>query len=182
MFSGHVSSDSEAWITETERIGYNYVMPLVCLAGIILNSLVVLVLSQKTFRASTYSYLIALAVADVCTAVLTLPVGAVRSVTFVPVAVLTIFWQHHRKFCQQRAVCNSCRRCGPCIADENGYSRLFYEIYIYVPLTNTSENVSAWMTVVLALDRVLTLKTPLQQRVSLAYKRNARLTLRKISL
>ena len=82
MFSGHVSSDSEAWITETERIGYNYVMPLVCLAGIILNSLVVLVLSQKTFRASTYSYLIALAVADVCTAVLTLPVGAVRSVTF----------------------------------------------------------------------------------------------------
>ena len=68
----------DPFITNAERIGYLYIMPIICVAGIVLNSLTILVLFRKSFRAATYTYLIALACADIWTAVFTLPIGTIR--------------------------------------------------------------------------------------------------------
>ena len=66
------------WETTAEEIGYSYVMPLVAMSGVILNFLTIFVLTRRSFRSPVFTYLTALAVADVATSAFTLPIGAVR--------------------------------------------------------------------------------------------------------
>ena len=70
--------------TITEQIGYLGMIPIICSLGIVFNCIILFVFTKSTFRsqmtASTLSYLTGLAIADLLTASLILPIGFVRCI------------------------------------------------------------------------------------------------------
>ncbi len=67
-----------AWQNTAEKIGYEYIMTVICSLSIILNSLTILVLSRQPSKAPIFFFLACLALADVVTSVMTLPFGLVH--------------------------------------------------------------------------------------------------------
>ena len=77
--------------TDVEYIGYIYFHTPIALIGVILNSLNLAVFTRNKFKGcgSTYTYLTALAVADLMTCLLAWPIGIMRCVPH------TYTWQHY---------------------------------------------------------------------------------------
>ena len=125
------SSPSECpnleWRNDVERIGYTYVMTVICLLSITMNLLILLVLWRKQYKATSFILLKSLAVAETVTAFITCILG----LTF----------------------------CDVCPDTTAGFWRVVYQVYIYYPVSNTSETMSAWITVMLGVERVMVMRS-----------------------
>ncbi len=60
-----------------ERIGYLYVVPIICGLGVLLNLFVIVVLCRRGFQGPSVVLLKGLAIADIVTTAVTLPFGFV---------------------------------------------------------------------------------------------------------
>ena len=62
-------------VIDIERVGYHYVMPVVCSLGVLLNLMVIYVLSRKLYWAPSFIFLRGLALADFLTTSITFVYG-----------------------------------------------------------------------------------------------------------
>ncbi|CDI98493.1 G protein coupled receptor fragment [Echinococcus multilocularis] len=110
-------------------IGYVYVQPCICLIGFILNIINIYVFQRKTFCSTpAYMLVLALSIADAITLGLRIPQG------------LT-YYRGSSSVTQTMAI----------------YAYI-YATYAEVPITNMTENMSAWLTVCLALERYVAMR------------------------
>ena len=63
------------FVFQVERIGYMYIVPIICSFGVILNLFTIVVLSTKGFQGPPVLLLKGLAAADIVTTAVTLPFG-----------------------------------------------------------------------------------------------------------
>ncbi len=111
----------------TEWIGYVYVIPAICAAGVCFNVVVLIIFLKPSFRSqmtsSTLTYLLGLAIADLLTALLILPLGFVRCIDATTTEIQFVF--------------------------------NFYEKYIHMPVANIFMTLSVWTTVTITTERFL---------------------------
>ncbi|KAL5971118.1 hypothetical protein TSMEX_001124 [Taenia solium] len=72
----HASSACE--FTTFEFVGYFYILTIVCLIGCIFNLINIIVFAQKCFRATVYTYMIAISLTDAIALLVNLPTGLGR--------------------------------------------------------------------------------------------------------
>ncbi|VDK36663.1 unnamed protein product [Taenia asiatica] len=110
-------------------IGYVYVQPCICFVGFILNIINSYVFQRRTFSSTpAYMLVLALSIADAITLGLRIPQG------------LT-YYRGSSSVTQTMAI----------------YAYI-YATYAEVPITNMTENMSAWLTVCLALERYVAMR------------------------
>ncbi|VDP74321.1 unnamed protein product [Echinostoma caproni] len=122
------SDDNDVDYSYIIACGYVFVQTAICAVGFVLNVINFLVFVQPTFTAPTYIMMTFLSLADAATLGFRIPQGYV----FFPI-----------------------------ISEYNSDAVLYvyvYSTYVEVPLTNMSENISAWLTVTLAIERYVTMK------------------------
>jgi hypothetical protein len=124
------------WDSRLESIGYLYIHLPIAVMGIVTNILNLLVLQHAQFRArvTVFTLLQAMALADLCACVTIFPIGLCRCIE--PDAGGA--WQTHL---QQ-----------------------FYEIYIYLPLSNWFGCCSVWLTSVVSFERYFCVAYPLKAK------------------
>ncbi|TPP66722.1 putative G-protein coupled receptor, partial [Fasciola gigantica] len=137
LLSMNLSATESNWTTSVAddsdysyiiACGYVFVQTGICAVGFVLNVLNFVVFVQATFRAPTYIMMTFLSLADAVTLGFRIPQGYV----FFPI-----------------------------VSEHNSDAVLYvyvYSTYVEVPLTNMSENISAWLTVALAIERYVTMK------------------------
>ncbi|CAL8079320.1 unnamed protein product [Calicophoron daubneyi] len=108
--------------------GYVVIQTMICIVGLILNLINFSVYVRPAFSAPAYRVMTFLSLADAATLGFRIPQGYV----FLPHLI------HHQ-------------------TDAVLYAYV-YTVYVETPLTNMSENISAWFTVVLAIERYISMK------------------------
>ncbi len=121
-----VHIDSAGTVLKAEDIGYTIIIPTICAIGAMLNIINLVVLCQKTVTGICYTFLSAMAAADLITLVLVFPIGLSR--------------------------CSNCQD-----SDATAAAKL-YEIYVYMPLANTSTTSSVWFTVAVTFERYVSIR------------------------
>ncbi|CAH8515562.1 unnamed protein product [Heterobilharzia americana] len=128
----NVKKSSDCSISLAEFIIYFYIQPIICFIGFILNILNVIIFCGPQFSGAAYAYMIAMSLADAITLISYLPSGLVRCGGYFP-------YCHHPSFRQFRI------------------HLLYYNAYILFPIGNISETASVWFTLVLSIERYLTM-------------------------
>ncbi len=81
---GNCTEDYLVCSSLTEEIGYMYIIPVICSFGVVCNIIILIVFFKPSFRShmtsSTLTYLTGLAVADLLTAFVFLPIGLIRCI------------------------------------------------------------------------------------------------------
>ncbi|CAH8479424.1 unnamed protein product [Heterobilharzia americana] len=146
------NSYQEAISFQTTSIDYHYIIAIayvfvqttICSIGFLLNLINFSVFIRKRFTASAYVLMTVLSLADAITLGVRIPQGCI----FLP------HLSHH--------------------ATDAAIYIYMYSIYVETPVTNMSENISAWLTVALAIERniiafIFNIPYFAIQRVSLKY-------------
>ncbi|CAH8519054.1 unnamed protein product [Schistosoma haematobium] len=119
-------------ISLTEFIIYFYIQPIICFIGFILNILNVIIFCRPQFSGAAYAYMIAMSLADAITLISYMPSGLVRCGKY-------FVYCQHPEFRRFRIYL------------------LYYNAYILFPIGNISETASVWFTLVLSVERYLTM-------------------------
>ena len=106
-----------------------YIIPAISVVGIVCNLLNLLVLSQKHMKESPYTYLMGLAVTDMCVLIISLV----------------------QRILARAIHCQS-------------YVLTFYNAYVFIPVGNVFANSSIWITVLLTIERWISVRFPLQTK------------------
>uniref|UniRef100_A0A5K4FBA1 G_PROTEIN_RECEP_F1_2 domain-containing protein n=3 Tax=Schistosoma mansoni TaxID=6183 RepID=A0A5K4FBA1_SCHMA len=130
QFNNNKSDDCT--ISLTEFIIYFYIQPIICFIGFILNILNVIIFCRPQFSGAAYAYMIAMSLADAITLISYMPSGLVRCGKYF------VYCQH------------------PAFRRFRIYL-LYYNAYILFPIGNISETASVWFTLVLSVERYLTM-------------------------
>lgn len=112
-----------------EHVIGQYVIPAICMFGIVCNMLNLVVLTRRTMTESPYTYLMGIAVADIALLIL----------AFVEV----VFSKR---------------------SSQGMYVWKFYDGYIFLPFANMFANSTVWVTVLMTVERFISVKYPLRAK------------------
>ncbi|VDO06427.1 unnamed protein product [Rodentolepis nana] len=128
------------------KIGYVYMQPCICIIGFVLNIINSYIFCRKTFS-STPAYMLvsALSITDAITLGLRIPQGLTQY-------VIKLFSFHHLATTEKH------RYRGSQTAKTIAINAYIYATYAEIPITNMTENMSAWLTVCLALERYVAMR------------------------
>ncbi|VDK85854.1 unnamed protein product, partial [Dibothriocephalus latus] len=133
--SGIFSALAPCLFTRFEFIGYFYIMTIVCLTGIILNLINIVVFSNKCFNATVYYYMLVISITDAVSLIAILPTGLVRCAG-------------HLESCSH-----------PVFRDFR-FAMSYYNSYFGFGLANVAEAASAWLTMLVSIERYMAMKHP----------------------
>ena len=112
-----------------EHVIGNYVIPAICVFGIICNILNIVILTRRTMTESPYTYLMGIGVADIALLIL----------AFIEV----VFSQR---------------------STQGLYFWKFYDCYIFFPFANVFANSTVWVTVLMTIERFVSVQYPLRAK------------------
>ncbi|VDK21584.1 unnamed protein product [Taenia asiatica] len=130
----HTSSACE--FTTFEFVGYFYILTIVCLIGCIFNLINIIVFAQKCFRATVYTYMLAISLTDAIALLVNLPTGLGRCAG-------------HLESCNHPAF------------KRFRFHVSYFTAYIRFGVANTAEAASAWLTVLVSVERYMAMKFPM---------------------
>ncbi|KAM7534963.1 hypothetical protein Aperf_G00000091407 [Anoplocephala perfoliata] len=123
--------------TTFEFIGFFYVHTIVCLIGGILNIINIIVFAQKRFSATVYIYMSAISFTDATKLLVMSPVGLGRCAG-------------HLEGCND-----------PTFKQFRFHISYFHN-YVGLGIANSAETASAWLTVLVSIERYMAMKFPMQ--------------------
>ena len=126
--TGVTSSSGSTKLDLAQQALTDYIQPTICVFGILCNLLNLLILTRPKLKESPYTYLLGLAVCDLCVLMIVI------------VAVIS-------------------RRIGKGV-----YVWQFYKAFIFLPFGNMFTNSSIWITVLLTIERWISVTFPLQAK------------------
>jgi hypothetical protein len=128
------SEDTGACTTDPEYIIYIYIYTPLCYIGVILNILNLVVFTRRT--------------------------GKMKQTTFTFLKALALYDLTYCMICGPIGAV----RCVPPSHSWELYWRSYYEVYVYLPVSNTFASASVYLTVAISVERFISIKYPAWSR------------------